>query len=71
MRKTQFSGFGLRNIDSKIKSLLKMKQQLQESPVEPTRATTQLLDLPDDCLYLILSFLSSPKDVLNLGVTNL
>lgn len=74
VRKTQVTGYGLRNIDSKMKSLLKMKRQLQESQLELTTTSVegsiQMLDLPDDCLYLIISYLSNPKDVLNLGETN-
>ena len=73
VRKTQVTGYALRNTDSKIKSLLKMKHQLQDSQLRPAvtmGGATQLLDLPDDCLYLITSYLTNPKDVLNLGETN-
>lgn len=76
------SGFAIRNVDSKIKSLLKMKQKLQDfekglegSPsVEGSpsgQSALQLLHLPDDCLHHIISFLTHPKDVLNLGQTNM
>ena len=73
VRKSQVSGYGLRNIDSRIKSLLKMKHQLRDSQLQPTTVAsggTEMLDLPDDCLYLIMSYLTSPRDVLNLGQTN-
>jgi hypothetical protein len=49
-----------------------MKREVQESRLEVASAcgTTQMLDLPDDCLHHILSFLSSPSDVLNLGLAD-
>ena len=64
-------GFGVRSIDSKIKSLLKTKKQLQEQmlehpcPVKP--GDMEFTKLPTDCLRLIVSHLSHPRDVLNLG----
>lgn len=82
VRHTQHSGYGLRHIDSKIKSLLKMKREVQESRMSQTcvdvgrtvggavGVATQLLDLPDDCLHHIISFLYMPWDVLNLGLTD-
>ena len=75
VRRAQLSGFSLHN---KIKSLLKMKQLLRESQLESyvrfkgeILTNTEFLHLPDDCLQHIISYLSNPRDVLNLGQTNM
>ena len=64
-------GFAVRNTDSKIKSLLKTKKQLQEQMLElpsPSKAgDMEFTKLPTDCIRLILSHLSHPRDVLNVG----
>lgn len=76
VRRAQHSGYGIRNIDSKIKSLLKMKHQIWESRLQlhadvDVGGATDMLDLPDDCLHYIVSFLIAPRDVLNLGLTSM
>lgn len=64
--------YGIRSIDSKIKSLLKMKREVQEiRPHSDVGGATRILDLPDDCLLHIVSFLCMPLDVLNLGQTGM
>lgn len=68
-RRTQYSVFGVRKIDGKIKSLLKMKCHLQEAQMRAGIGNTRLLHLPDDCLHLIISHLHNPRDTLNLGMT--
>ena len=64
-------GFALRSTDSKIKSLLKAKKQLQEQmlelPCPYTAGEMEFTKLPTDCIRLIISHLSHPRDVLNLG----
>lgn len=64
-------GFAVRSTDSKIKSLLKTKKQLQEQMLElPTLFSAgdmEFTKLPTDCIRLILSHLSHPRDVLNVG----
>ena len=64
-------GFAVRSTDAKIKSLLKTKKQLQEQMLEhcgPSMAgDMEFTKLPTDCVRLIVSQLSHPRDVLNLG----
>lgn len=68
-------GFALRSTDSKIKSLLKTRKQLQEQMlVQPggggpstAEGGMEFTKLPNDCIRLIVSHLSHPRDVLNLG----
>ncbi|XP_064383055.1 F-box only protein 32-like isoform X2 [Halichondria panicea] len=74
LRQNQFSSFGVRNVDSKIKSVLKMKRQLQSSLNEDNRQNIlqlELDDLPVDCIQHIATYLTHPKDLLNLGATNM
>ncbi len=74
VRQNQFSSFGVRNVDSKIKSVLKMKRQLQSSLNEDNRQNIlqlELDDLPVDCIQHIATYLTHPKDLLNLGATNM
>lgn len=70
-RRQQMTGFGVRSIDSKIKSLLIIKKQLQEGVLEHpcpiTAGDMEFTKLPTDCVRLIVSHLSHPRDVLNLG----
>jgi len=68
-RRHQFAGIAVRGTDTKIKSLLKMKRQLIELLNKPYGGPGDLCKLPDDCLRHIISHLSDPKDVLNLGRT--
>ena len=68
-RRHQFTGVAVRGTDTKIKSLLKMKRQLIELLNKPYGGPGDLCKLPDDCLRHIISHLSDPKDVLNLGQT--
>ena len=65
------TGYGVRSVDNKIKSLLKMKRQLQDPQLQPGVGGMELMQLPDDCLYLIISHLPEPRDLLNLGLANL
>lgn len=64
-------GFALRSTDSKIKSLLRTRKQLQEQMlVHPCRVSESEMEfskLPTDCVRMIASHLSHPRDVLNLG----
>ena len=64
-------GFAVRSADSKIKSLLKTKKQLQEQMLElpsPYSAgDMEFSKLPTDCIRLIVSHLSHPHDVLSVG----
>lgn len=50
-----------------------MKRQVQEAELQAVGETvdvaTEILDLPDECLCYITSFLTAPMDVLNLGLT--
>ncbi len=79
VRRAQFTGYGVRNVDSKIKSLLKMKQQLRESQLQlhtmsseaSSCGATEMLHLPDDCLLHVVSYLYDPRDVLSVGLTNM
>ena len=71
VRHAQHTVYGIRNIDSKIKSLLKMKREVRESQLQhDVGGATRLLDLPDECLLHITSFLCTPQDVLNLGLAD-
>ena len=68
-------GFAVRSTDSKIKSLLKTKKQLQEQmlvcPGHSSDRSMEFTKLPTDCIRSIVSRLSHPRDVLNLGQTDL
>ena len=70
-RRQHMMGFAVRSTDSKIKSLLKMKKQLQEQmlvcPCPYGDSNMEFTKLPTDCMRLIVSHLSHPRDVLNLG----
>ena len=70
-RKRQFTGLAIRNTDTKIKALLKMKRQLTEVLHQSYGGYGNISELPDDCLRHIISFLSHPKDVLNFGQASL
>ena len=54
-----------------LKSLLKNKKQLQEQMLEYPcllkPGDMEFTKLPTDCLRLVVSHLSHPRDVLNLG----
>ena len=74
-RKQQFSVFATRNIDSKIKALLKSKKQLQQSLLQCSvpSAHSSLCDLSSltsDCLREVVRHLADPRDVLSFGLTN-
>ena len=68
-------GFAVRSTDSKIKSLLKTKKQLPEQMlklISPSSAgDMEFTKLPTDCLRLIVSHLSHPRDVVNVGQTDM
>ena len=60
-------------IDTRLKSLSKLKRQLKVCLCKPyvhPKGTLKLLDLPDDCLRKVVSYLSQPQDVLNFGLAN-
>ncbi|XP_064383008.1 F-box only protein 32-like isoform X2 [Halichondria panicea] len=76
LQKEQFTSYSVRNIDTKIRTLLTMKEQLNEhlaSLKDQTSSTAQLEldDLPVDCIQHIAKYLTHPRDLLNLGATNI
>ena len=62
------TGFSISRLDSKIKTLIGYRAQLI-GELQIVRSEDLPL-LPDDCWRHILSFLTQPRDVLNLGSVN-
>ena len=75
VRKEQFSSFSVTNVDTKIRTLLTMNEQLNEHLAslkdDSSTAQLELDDLPVDCIQHIAKYLTHPRDLLNLGATNL
>lgn len=73
VRRQQFTGFAVRNIDSKLKYFIKMKRQLQSSQNEDYIQgcpSFEMTAFPSDCYRQIVAYLTHPRDVLNFGLTN-
>jgi F-box protein 25/32 len=62
------TGFSISRLDSKLKTLIGYRAQLI-GELQTVRSEDLPL-LPDDCWRHILSFLTQPRDVLNLGSVN-
>ena len=68
-RSKTITGFATSRLDSKIKTLLSHRTQLVGG-LHKTSSSGTPPHLPDDCWRHILSYLTDPRDVLNLASVN-